>query len=191
MFPSTDIEDLGMGASDSNTSPTEGVTEGPTPSARESISTEDISSGNAYESQRLDVIVSRGDPIDAPQYRHTELLIQHLSQDGTVLWRRYLHVAGAAGFFEREELDYDPTSSELFAGLVPVTTIAVSTSADRRLRDAIWSTPVNNADRSWNCQNYVGDALYSCTEAGLVSTEETENAIDGMTDLILEAPDLG
>ncbi|KAI0534577.1 hypothetical protein GGR58DRAFT_482327 [Xylaria digitata] len=180
MDSSEDIESPSKVVGSSNTSSTEGTSTG------KSVST----GGQPCELQRLDVIVFRGDPIDAPQYRHTELLIQHLSVDGTVLWRRYLHVAGAAGFFEREELEYDPGSSELFVGLVPVATIPVSTSSDRRLRDAIWSTPVNNGDRSWNCQNYVGDALYSCTEAGLVSTEETENAIDGMTDLILEAPDM-
>ncbi|KAF2967271.1 hypothetical protein GQX73_g6299 [Xylaria multiplex] len=179
MDPSRDIESPSKVVGSSNTSSTESTSTG-----------EATATGQLREWQRLDVIVFRGDPIDAPQYRHTELLIQHLSADGTVLWRRYLHVAGAAGFFEREELEHDPGSSELFVGLVPVTTIPVSTSSDRRLRDAIWSTPVNNDDRSWNCQNYVGDALYSCIEAGLVSTEETDNAIDGMTDLILEAPDI-
>ncbi|KAI0406626.1 hypothetical protein F4802DRAFT_87726 [Xylaria palmicola] len=147
--------------------------------------------GKTCKWQHLAVIVFRGDLIDAPQFRHTGLLIQHLDQDRSVLRQWYMHVKGAVGFFQREECDRDPTNSESFAGLVPVATIEVSGSRDNRLRDAIWCTPVSNGDCSWNCQNYVGDALYSCTRAGLISEDQTEKAIDGMTDIILEAPDEG
>lgn len=88
--------------------------------------------------QRLSVIVFRGDPIDAPQYRHTGLFIEHLKQDGTQTRQNSLHVVGSAGTFRRDEnIDRDPTGSELFAGSVPFATIPATGSSDSRLRNAI------------------------------------------------------
>ncbi|KAI0436884.1 hypothetical protein F4803DRAFT_540656 [Xylaria telfairii] len=143
------------------------------------------------EWHRLSIIIFVGDPVDAPHYRRTGLLIQQLSPEATVIHQKYLQVIGTAGSFLRDEsTDSDPTSSELLAGRVTVATIPVSGPSDNRLRDAIWSTAVNNDETDWNCQNWVGDALYSCTQAGLVSSDETEAAIDGMADLILQARDV-
>jgi hypothetical protein len=153
-------------------------------------SMDSTSNGITGERHRLSIIVFSGDPIDAPQYRHTGLLIQHLSQEGTVKGQRFLEVVGAAGFFSPEETpDCDPMNDSLFVGMVVVATMPASGSSDSRLRAAIWSTTINNEEIDWNCQNWVGDALYSCTKAGLISKDETERAIDGMTDFILEAPD--
>ncbi|KAI0902919.1 hypothetical protein F4823DRAFT_620562 [Ustulina deusta] len=142
------------------------------------------STGEACERQRLEVIVFSGSPVDAPQYRHTGLLIQDLAQDNTTLKRRFLHVTGSAGVFAREEDSRNPRKSELFVGAVYLATIRASGSS---LRNAIWSMPVNNADRSWNCQNYVGDALESCAREGLISEEQIDYAIDGMVDLVQQA----
>ncbi|KAI3332794.1 hypothetical protein F4824DRAFT_282646 [Ustulina deusta] len=142
------------------------------------------STGEACERQRLEVIVFSGSPVDAPQYRHTGLLIQDLAQDNTTLKRRFLHVTGSAGVFAREEDSRNPRKSELFVGAVHLATIRASGSS---LRNAIWSTPVNNADLSWNCQNYVGDALESCAREGLISEEQIDYAIDGMVDLVQQA----
>ncbi|KAI1171097.1 hypothetical protein F4777DRAFT_72743 [Nemania sp. FL0916] len=143
------------------------------------------------QSHRLDVIVFRGNPIDSPCCRHAGLLIEKMSHEGTMMQRRFLHVTGAAGFFLREEdIDRDPTKSEFFAGSVPVATIPASGPSDSRLRDAIWFTAINNAEMGWNCHNWVGDALYACTQAGLVSKDKTEKAIEGMTDLIVQARDV-
>ncbi len=142
------------------------------------------STGEACERQRLEVIVFSGSPVDAPQYRHTGLLIQDLAQDNTTLKRRFLHVTGSAGVFAREEDSRNPRKSELFVGAVHLATIRASGSS---LRNAIWSTPVNNADRGWNCQNYVGDALESCAREGLISEEQIDYAIDGMVDLVQQA----
>ncbi|KAI1437388.1 hypothetical protein GGR50DRAFT_692169 [Xylaria sp. CBS 124048] len=140
--------------------------------------------------QRLAIIVLRGDPIDAPQYRHTALFIEHLNGSGRITQNRLMQAVGSTGMFERDEAtDRDPMESEVFAGRVTVATIPVVSSSDTRLRDTIWSTPVNNMEYDWNCQHWVGDALSACAWAGLISTEEADEAIDGMTDLILQGQD--
>lgn len=94
--------------------------------------------------------------------------------------------------FERDESsNFDPMSSDSFAGSVHVATIQATGSSDNRLRNAIWSTAVNNAEYDWNCQSYVGDALISCSNAGLISRGEVDQAIGGMVDITLEAMDEG
>ncbi|AEO71898.1 uncharacterized protein THITE_2124771 [Thermothielavioides terrestris NRRL 8126] len=141
--------------------------------------------------QRLSVIVFSGDPLDLPETRHTGLYIEHLNEDGSIIGRNFLHVTGSAGIFQREEsIERNPTGSELFTGSVHVATIVATGSSDRRLRNAIWATPVNNAEYDWNCQSWVGDALTSCVNAGLISTEQRDMAIDGMAELILQATDM-
>ncbi|KAI1757381.1 hypothetical protein F4782DRAFT_127366 [Xylaria castorea] len=142
------------------------------------------STGKTCEWQRLEIIVFSGSPVDAPQYRHTGLLIQDLARDNTILNRRYLNVIGTAGLFEREESSRNPKKSALFIGAVHVATIR---ARGLSLRNAIWSTPVNNADRSWNCQNYVGDALECCTREGLISEGQMDYGIDGMVDFVHQA----
>ncbi|KAH8158363.1 hypothetical protein CIB48_g9880 [Xylaria polymorpha] len=155
------------------------------------FSIESTTEETSCEWHRLSIIIFVGDPVDAPHYRHTGLLIQHLSQEATVIHQKYLQLTGSAGCFLRDEsTDPDPTSSKLLAGRVTVATIPASGPSDSRLRDAIWSTAVNIDETDWNSQNWVGDALYSCTQAGLVSSDETEAAIDGMADLILQARDV-
>lgn len=150
--------------------------------------------------QRLSVIVFRGDPIDATMFRHVGLLLEHLEEgiDGTphatIAHTTFLQVTGSAGGFERDESPAstcgDPRENELFAGIVHVATTPATGASDRRLRNAIWATAVNNAEASWNCQNWVGDALNSCVGAGLVLADQVDGAIDGMTDLILQATDI-
>ncbi len=62
--------------------------------------------------QRLCIAIFRGDPIDAYQFRHTGLLIQHLDQDGAVTSTKFLHVIGLPRDFERDESSArDPMSS--------------------------------------------------------------------------------
>lgn len=148
--------------------------------------------GNSRKWQRLSVGVFCGVPVDAYVYRHTGLLIEHLNNDGTLTRRNFIHLTGSAGFFFQcnESFDRNPAMSRLFAGSVPVATIPASGSSDSCLRNAIWSTAINNASYDWNCQTWVGDALNSCVAAGLISSDEAELTIDGMTELVLQAPAL-
>ncbi|GAP83274.1 hypothetical protein SAMD00023353_0402960 [Rosellinia necatrix] len=142
-----------------------------------------------WQWQRLIILVFRGDPIDAPQYRHTSLFIEDLNQDGVATQHCVLEVVGSSGFFQRgEDAVRDPKEAATFVDSVVVATIPVASPSDTRLRDAIWFTTVNNAEYSWNCQNWVGDALNSCISAGLVLAKEVDWAIDTMVDLILQAP---
>ncbi|KAI0469407.1 hypothetical protein F4859DRAFT_488067 [Xylaria cf. heliscus] len=114
------------------------------------ISNKSTTTETSCEWHRLSIIIFSGDSIDAPQYRHTGLLIQYLSHEATIIQQRYLQVTGAAGFFSRDEtIEPDPTSSELFAGLVTVATIPIIGPSDSRLRDAIWSAAVNNDEADW------------------------------------------
>lgn len=142
------------------------------------------------QQQRLTILVFRGDPIDAPQYRHTALFIENLNQEGAKTEHRLLEVVGSAGFFEPEEDPVrDPRSAAGFVGSVVVATIPVADPLDTRLREAIWSAPINNAEYSWNCQNWVGDSLISCAGAGLIPDADVDIAIDGMVNLVLQARD--
>ena len=102
----------------------------------------------------------------------------------------FLHVAASARDFEREEtVNRDPAGSDLYLGRTHVATIQATGSSDRRLRNAIWTTAVNNAEYDWNCQSWVGDALNSCVAGGLLSGSEVDAAIDQMAVILLEAPD--
>ncbi|KAJ9137731.1 hypothetical protein NKR23_g8982 [Pleurostoma richardsiae] len=130
----------------------------------------------------LSIFIFRGKPLDAYPYRHTGLFIEHPDQD-----RRFIHLIGFAGGFVRDESrGRTPRCSDLFAGSVPIATIPASRLSD--LRSAIWTTAVNNAEHDWNCHNWVGDALQSCTKAGLISMSEADAALDGMAEILLQAP---
>ncbi|KAI1160376.1 hypothetical protein F5B18DRAFT_514000 [Nemania serpens] len=154
------------------------------------ISQEQQQQQQQQQQQSLAIVVFRGDPIDAPQYRHTALLIEQPDQDGTSTQHRVIEVLGTAGIFERgEDVTYDPRQSTSFVGSVPVATIPAAGPSDSLLRDVIWSTVIDNEDISWNSQNWVGDALYLCTGYKLISSEESDRAIDGMVDLVLQAQD--
>lgn len=140
--------------------------------------------------QCLSIIVFRGDPIDSYQYRHAGLSIQYQDQDGTVTGTNFLDVAGSAGIFERQEnTDQNPANDQQFESEVHVATIPATGSSDSRLRDTIWWTPINNASYEWNCQSYVTNALHRCLKAGLILDTDVDSALDGMTDILLEAPD--
>ncbi|KAI1822774.1 hypothetical protein F4861DRAFT_540703 [Xylaria intraflava] len=140
------------------------------------------------ECQRLVIVVLRGDPIDAPQYRHTALFIEHLNRSGRTMRHRLIRAIGSTGMFERDETtDHDPVRNVTFAGSVTVATIAVTGESDTRLRDTIWSTPVNNVEYDWGCQHWVGDALIRAAkwllqfkvlglEAGKLPVEDSEYA---------------
>lgn len=118
------------------------------------------------QQQRLSIVVFRGDPVDATMFRHVGLLLEHLEEeegiDGTLphatitTHTTFLQVTGSAGGFERDESPAatcgDPRESELFAGVVHVATVPATGAADRRLRNAIWTTAVNNAEASWNSE---------------------------------------
>ncbi|KAJ6263963.1 hypothetical protein Dda_0100 [Drechslerella dactyloides] len=112
---------------------------------------------------RIYIAVFKGDPIDLTEYRHTAIVLEI---DGR---ETMLHVTGGHGFFQYEE----QTRREYADGF----------------RSIVANTDVNNGERAWNCQNFVGDALQRVQRHHLITEEEYLGAINQMTTIILEAID--
>lgn len=137
---------------------------------------------------QISVLVFIGNPLDSPSNRHTALFLA--DPDGKTA---LVYVAGTQNFFTcTEHTGYIPetepgTESDL-AGVIPVAelpdSIGVSTAL---LKSAIMSTPINNSDREWNCQNWVCDALARLVGRGFIDSSQRERACNAMVDVCLEA----
>jgi hypothetical protein len=131
----------------------------------------------------LSIIVYKGSPIDAPEYRHTALFLEF--PDTTTL---LVHVTGASGFFQPEvKPGENPTKSKGFIKKIHVGSIQGQTKAV--IESTIKVTPVNNSDRSWNCQHWVGDALKRLSDRQWITSDARSKAIDAMAEVISDAPD--
>jgi hypothetical protein len=102
------------------------------------------------------------------------------------------HVVGAAGFFEHQERwnTTQPSASRHFERSIHVATFQTERNeADTlRIRNELANTPINNSERAWNCQTWVGDALGRLRNVGLLPEERVTRAADEMADVIMEAP---
>ncbi|KAG4426857.1 hypothetical protein IFR04_000288 [Cadophora malorum] len=133
--------------------------------------------------QTLNIIVYRGDPVDVQSTRHTAFFIEYA--DGSNL---ITHAVGAHGFFEHaEKWNTQPTESRNFERLIPIITMRTREERDLTVREILYNVPVNNEERSWNCQSWIGDGLRALS--GLISAEIATNAADQMATVLLEAPD--
>ena len=131
----------------------------------------------------LSIIVYKGSPIDASKYRHTALFLEF--PDTTTL---LLHVTGASGFFQAEvKSDEDPSKSKKFVQKILVGEIQKHEKVG--IESTIISTPVNNSDCSWNCQNWIDDALKKLSDRQWITSDAHSKAIDAMAEVIVEAPD--
>ncbi len=131
----------------------------------------------------LSVIIYKGSPIDASKYRHTALFLEF--PDKTT---RLLHVTGASGFFQTEvKPGEDPSKSKKFVKKILVGKIQGQEKAV--IQSTITSTPVKNSDRSWNCQNWIGDALKKLSDRRWITSDARSDTIDAMADVIIDAPD--
>lgn len=137
-------------------------------------------------SQTLSIIVYRGDPIDSYLNRHTAFYIEY-SDGSNVL----SHITGASGFFafdERWNEARPPQQSAQFERGIPVATIQSSNPQDLTIRNILYNTPINNNERSWNCQHWIGDGLRRLQEADIIPENIANNAADQMVDVLMEAP---
>ena len=131
----------------------------------------------------ISIIIYKGSPIDGSKYRHTALFLE--SPDTTTL---LLHVTGASGFFQAEvKPGKDPSQSKKFVEKILVGKI--QGQGKDAIESAIQSTPVNNSDPSWNCQNWVGDVLEKLSDRGWITNDACSKAIDAMAEIIVDAPD--
>lgn len=136
--------------------------------------------------QTLYIIVYRGSPIDSFSTRHTAFFIT-FSNDLKIL----CHATGAHGFFQYEEKwdTYNPEHSVSRAGTIPVFTHQSTSPMDLCIRNVICETPLNNQERAWNCQTWIGDGLKRLQDAGYLSEQNANTAADQMVEILLEAPD--
>ena len=129
----------------------------------------------------ISILVYKGDPIDAPEFRHTSLFLELPSNPVK------LHVTGASGFFQFQEEPVETAEDIDIVGKIYVGDI--DDPAGKAVLSIISRTPVDNSDRSWNCQNWVGDALKRLSERRLITDADRSKAIDAMVEVLLDAPD--
>ena len=144
------------------------------------------------------ILVYVGAVLDYPEYRHTALFFESPTESttgsttaSTTASTTLMHVTGAHGFFQFEEVDgYIADQSRTLAKRILVANLPDTLSA-ASLSAIISNTPVRNRreDADWNCQNWVGDALTRLVSYGHLDASQREAAIDKMVDACLEAKD--
>ncbi|KKK26881.1 hypothetical protein ARAM_001224 [Aspergillus rambellii] len=136
--------------------------------------------------QKLFILIYKGEPLDYTEYRHTALYFQFASQS-----RSIMHIIGCQGLFQfSNNVNCDPSTLGNLVQVVPVTDIPTSIGEDS-IRETVSRTPIRNGrlDLDWNCQNWVGDALNRLVHRGWITVEQRADAIDKMADACLEAHD--
>ncbi|KAI1939094.1 hypothetical protein LOZ66_003174 [Ophidiomyces ophidiicola] len=132
----------------------------------------------------IEIIVWRGFPNnDDKTTRHAALFIREEgAESGDVL-----HTSGAPQHFVLQAmLGYQPATSDRLTGTVRVAKVSQTLDSIRAIAE---TTPINNCENGWNCQNWVGDALNKLVENNVITVSEKSNAIDLMVDILLEGAD--
>lgn len=131
----------------------------------------------------LDVAVYKGEPLDWSEYRHTGLHFDF--GDGSPFL--FVHVEGSAQMFQYSELtSYDPQKSARLVRLVNVGYLLKDASR-AQIQHLMRLVPVDNSEKSWNCQHWVGSALERLRDAGRLSSDDCEAGLDGMVTAIAGA----
>ncbi|KAL4868978.1 hypothetical protein BDV12DRAFT_196778 [Aspergillus spectabilis] len=138
--------------------------------------------------QKLFILIYKGEPLDYAEYRHTALYFHFASSTRTIL-----HIIGCPGLFRFvKSSNIDPATVGDLAKVIPVAEIPTSIG-EEAICQTVERTPIRNGrdDLDWNCQNWVGDALRRLVERGWIENETRGAAIDKMADTCLEAGDEG
>ncbi|KAL3425311.1 hypothetical protein PVAG01_02102 [Phlyctema vagabunda] len=136
--------------------------------------------------QTLSIIVYRASPVDSYLLRHVALYLEYSSGK-----KVYQNVTGAHGFFAYDEdWNMSPRDSANYERAIQVMRIQTATEDDLTIRNRIRSIAINNRDRSWNCQSWVGDCLAGLEQDGILLPGSAKAAIDKMVDVLLEARDV-
>ncbi|KAI8956952.1 hypothetical protein F5Y11DRAFT_361251 [Daldinia sp. FL1419] len=138
-------------------------------------------------SQTLWILIFRGHPRDIQSARVTELCIVFDDNENKNLTIR---IQGNYPNYRVDEVwNQAPARTRPhFYRRLAVATVETGPEPDTRLRDAILGTHVNNTELDWNCQSWVGDVLTTLQDAGLITDEEGDNALNGMVNYIARAP---
>ncbi|RPA72352.1 hypothetical protein BJ508DRAFT_419512 [Ascobolus immersus RN42] len=160
---------------------------------------------------QLFIVVFAGDPIDLMEYRHTLLYLagydattnrgtpqsspsesgeatsKETLQNSSATAGTIFQVSGAHGFFtyEKEPLSEDMSLTPGFQRQIPVSTLTAQQAVD--FEHICEYTPVNNRERGWNCQSWVGDVLQRAVEQGVLRVPDVDKAVGALADCLLEA----
>ncbi|KAK8236499.1 hypothetical protein HDK77DRAFT_292330 [Phyllosticta capitalensis] len=131
------------------------------------------------------VAISKGDPIDQVQWRHTALWFSFGDQSPPVV----IHAVGSPHAFTLEvKQNCRPESEVKFAKAIQVGHLRGPMSK-AELVFFVSQTPINNLDREFNCQVWVEQALARLKAANHLTKEQYEFGFDGMMTAVMEATD--
>ncbi|KAI8624855.1 hypothetical protein F5Y19DRAFT_284661 [Xylariaceae sp. FL1651] len=138
--------------------------------------------------QTLWILIFKGQPRDIQSTRVTELYIAYNEDESTNVT---IQIQGEHPNFRVNEVWNQPLPRlrpNFYRRLAVSTLTTTGEEFDTRLRDAIWSTPVNNTELDWSCQSWVGDVVTVLQEMNLITAEEGDNALNGMVNYLSQAP---
>ncbi|MCJ1245698.1 hypothetical protein MMC30_002902 [Trapelia coarctata] len=119
----------------------------------------------------LSILITRGSPIDAPQYRHTALYLETLSSSPPHPNAILLEITGGTGFFSpRATSNTQPLLHADFLQKIPGARIEGVRSA--HLVAGILGTEMRDGEGDWNCESWVGDVLGAGVRRGWVAESE-------------------
>jgi len=134
-------------------------------------------------SASLSIIIYKGSPVDAPEFRHTALFLEIPGSNSLLL-----HIVGTSGIFQPQvKQNEDPSKSQKFVRRIAVAKI--QGQSKNAIQSRIMATPIKNSDKSWNCQHWVGDALTRLSNVGWISPATRKTAVDTMASVVIDAPD--
>ncbi|KAI1327207.1 hypothetical protein F5Y16DRAFT_372339 [Xylariaceae sp. FL0255] len=148
----------------------------------------DEESAGLAQAQTIWILIFTGRPRDIQSARVTELYIAFNEDESANVT---ISLQGQHPNFVVHETwnQPPPRRRQNFHRRLAISTIVTRGSEpDMSVRDAIWSTPVNNAEPDWSCQSWVGDVVTVLQEADLITAEEGDNALNGMVNYISQAP---
>ncbi|KAI0913957.1 hypothetical protein F4824DRAFT_202988 [Ustulina deusta] len=138
--------------------------------------------------QTLWILIFKGQPQDLQSTRITEL---YIAFDEDERRNVTIQMQGEHPNFRAHEVWNQPLPwmrPNYYRRLAVSTFMTTGRELNMRVRDAIWGTPVSNAELDYSCQSWVGDAVTALQDANLITAEEGDNALNGMVNYISQAP---
>lgn len=130
----------------------------------------------------VNIVVHRGHPVDAPQYRHTVLWLEFADQSPSLM----VHIVGNPGKFKFQSRP----SLKIEEGFLFWKKVEVG-----YLRDAatpaqivafLLRVPIDNIDLNFDCQKWVQLALKMLLDAGQLEKDSYDRGLERMWSAIAE-----